>query len=77
MAPHYAFVELYATRIPVAGWGSTVLLAIAAAIVVALPAARQLTAAGLMGGVVFGVLLIVRRASTHEGSQDGFIHLSS
>ena len=31
MKEHYAFVTLYSTRIPVAGWGSAALVAIAAA----------------------------------------------
>ena len=79
MAAGYAFVDLYSTRIPVAGWGSAALLAIAAAIVLALPEAQALTLCGLAGGVAIGVFRIVRRAQRLSRGEDtgGVVHLSS
>ena len=75
MAANYAFVELYSTRIPVAGWGSASLLAIAAAIVLSLPQAQVLTLCGLAGGVAIGIFRIVRLH--RRDGDDGIIHLSS
>jgi hypothetical protein len=62
MKEQYACVELYSTRIPVAGWGSGALVAIAALLVSAMPAAQTLTLIGLVGGALFGVALIAIRA---------------
>jgi hypothetical protein len=62
MKEQYACVQVYSTRIPVAGWGSTTLLAIAALIVSAVPAAQTLTLVGLLSGAALAVGLIVRRS---------------
>ena len=62
MKERSACVDLFSTRIPVAGWGSLALLAIAAAIVTAVPAAQALTLLGLLGGAAFGTALIAIRA---------------
>ena len=74
MTDQHAFVQLYSTRIPIAGWGSASLLAIAATIVIALPEARALTALGLLSGAALGVWLIVARSRRHD---DGITHLMS
>ena len=74
MTDRHAFVQLYSTRIPIAGWGSTVLLAIAAAIVIALPEARALTTLGLIAGAALGGWLIVARARRPD---TGITHLMS
>jgi hypothetical protein len=74
MTDQRSFVMLYSTRIPIAGWGSSALLAIAAVIVIALPEARALTALGLISGAALGVSLIVARARRRG---DGIIHLIS
>ena len=74
MTDQHAFVMLYSTRIPIAGCGSAALVAIAAAIVIALPEARALTALGLVSGAVLGVSLIVARA---RRLGDGITHLIS
>ena len=62
MNERYACVDLFSTRIPVAGWGSLALLAMAGVIVSAVPAAQALTLVGLLGGAALGVALIVVRA---------------
>ena len=62
MKERYACVDLFSTRIPVAGWGSLALLAIAAVLVTAVPAAQALTLLGVLGGAAFGTALIVLRA---------------
>jgi hypothetical protein len=78
MAEQRAFVMLYSTRIPIAGWGSAALVGIAALIVLAVPEARVLTLAGLAGGAALAALLIRRRARTSGAAHDdGLIHLSS
>lgn len=74
MTDQHAFVMLYSTRIPIAGWGSAALVAIAAAIVIALPEARALTALGFVSGAVLGVSLIVARA---RRLGEGVTHLIS
>lgn len=66
MAGHFACVQLYSTRIPLAGWGSTTLLAIAALIVSAVPEARTLTVMGLASGAAFGAALIVIRSHSRQ-----------
>jgi hypothetical protein len=62
MKERYACVQMYSTRIPVAGWGSTALLAIAAVIVSAMPVAQTLTLIGLAGGAAVALALIAIRA---------------
>ena len=54
-------VQVYSTRIPVAGWASLVLVAIAAAIAIAIPEARMIALAGVVGGAVLATVLILRR----------------
>jgi hypothetical protein len=56
-----AFLRLYSTPLSVTGWRGVPLLGVAAAITVALPQARAILAAGLMGGIVIGATLIIAR----------------
>ncbi len=58
MAGLRAFLRLDPTPSSITGWRGTLLLGVAAAILVALPQARALIMAGLMGGVVIGAFLI-------------------
>ena len=79
MKERYACVELFSTRIPLAGWGSTTLLAIAALLVSAVPEARMLTLIGLASGAAFGAALIVIRSHSRqrETVAGGLLHLLS
>ena len=79
MAGHFACVQLYSTRIPLAGWGSTTLLAIAALLVSAVPEARMLTLIGLASGAAFGAALILVRSHSRqrETVAGGLLHLLS
>jgi hypothetical protein len=63
-----AFLKLYSTPLSLTGWRGVPLLAVAAAIVVALPQARALVALGLLGGMVIGAFLILIR---HQSGSDG------
>ncbi len=56
-----AFLRLYSTPLSMRGWRGVPLLGVAAAITIALPQARAILAAGLMGGMVIGAALIIAR----------------
>jgi hypothetical protein len=59
-----AHVRLYSSAIPVGIWSGLVLVAIAVAIMWALPQARLVVGAGMGAGILLaGVLLILRRRS--------------
>jgi hypothetical protein len=79
MAARHAGITIYSTVVPMAGWRGSALLAIAAAIVMALPEAQTLTLSGLAAGAVLGVGLIVSRARAADRGRedDGRLHLSS
>jgi hypothetical protein len=62
MTDSRAHVQVYSTRIPVEGWGSLAIVGIAAAIATALPEARLITFAGLLGGLGLATVLIRTRA---------------
>jgi hypothetical protein len=63
-----ARVRLYSSAIPVGVWSGLVLVALAVAIVWALPQARTLVGAGIAAGILLaGVLLILRQRSRHGG----------
>lgn len=67
-----AFLRLYSTPLSVTGWRGVPLLGIAVAIIVALPQARALVTAGLLGGVVIGAFLIlIRHQSGTPGPRRG------
>lgn len=61
MAGLRAFLRSYSTPHSVRGWRGAPFLALVAAIVIALPEARALLTAGVLGGSVLGVLLILVR----------------
>lgn len=58
MTENRAHVQVFSTRIPVAGWGSFAIVGIAAAIATAFPEARLISLAGLLGGSALAALLI-------------------
>jgi hypothetical protein len=62
-----AFLRLYSTPLSLTGWRGAPLLAVAAAIVVALPQARALVAMGMLGGIVIGAFLILIRHQSGWG----------
>ena len=67
-----AFVKVYSTPIPMSGWRGSVWLLVGAAIFIALPEARALVIAGLLGGVVIaGVLIYIRRGRGASGPGRG------
>ena len=66
-----AFLRPYSTPSSTAGWRGILLLGFAVAIVIALPQARALLTAGLLGGVVLGVILILIRHQRHNGPRRG------
>jgi hypothetical protein len=67
MAENRAHVQVYSTRIPVAGWGSLAILGIAAAITTALPEARMIVLTGLVGGA--GLAMLIHRRNAGSGIQ--------
>ena len=58
MSDNRAHVQVYSTRIPIEGWGSLAVLGIAAAIAVAMPEARLIAVAGVVGGAGLAALLV-------------------
>ena len=63
MTNRYASFQIYSTRISLRGWTSLPLLGIAAVLIAALPEARAIVAAGLLGGACVALVLIARRGS--------------
>jgi len=64
-----ARVRLYSSSIPLGVWGGLSLVAIALAIMWALPQARLLVGAGLLAGILLAVVLYVlrkRSAAPHD-----------
>jgi hypothetical protein len=62
-----AFLERYSNPGSMRGWRSVPLLVVLALILIALPHARALLAAGLAGGVVIGAFLILIRHQSGSG----------
>jgi len=63
-----AFLRPYSTPAATAGWRGVLWLGFALAILVALPQARALVAAGLAGGLVIGAFLILMRYQGGSGT---------
>ena len=71
MAVKRAFVQVFSTPIPVSGWRGAAWLGVAVAIFLALPEARALVTAGVLGGIVIAAVLILLRQATGSGPRRG------
>jgi len=61
MAGLRGFLRRCSTPLSISGWRGVPFLGIALAIVIALPQARALITAGILGGIVLGIFLILIR----------------
>ena len=76
MATSPAHVKVYSSSIPVSVWGGLALVAIALAIMWAVPAARLVVGSGLLGGLVLAGGLWMRRRKALAGeTPDTPLHL--
>jgi hypothetical protein len=76
MATPPAHVKVYSSAIPLSVWGGLALVAIAVAIMWALPASRVIVGTGLLAGTLLAaVLIILRRRSHAAGSSAAPLHL--
>jgi hypothetical protein len=77
MGSRPARVKVYSSAIPVSVWSGLALVAIAAAIVWALPQARLLVVAGLVSGAVLAAALVMlrRRSAARPDTTTTPLHL--
>lgn len=76
MATSPAHVKVYSSSIPLTVWSGLVLVAIAVAIMWAVPASRFVVASGLAGGLLLAGALVMRRRRALSGeSPEAPLHL--
>ncbi len=66
MTAHRGSFVIFSASYPIAGGVGLALLAIAAAIVIALPEAQFVTALGMLGGILVAAVLVLRRRGTNS-----------